>query len=112
MKKPKNSRFAAAGAAAVFVVISEATFFFREKQETIFSERQPKKLNFVPAAAAAAAAKSVAVPTTRAIPADANTNLTIGDIIVIIRQWETGADRGTVKVEALCRQGDPAGFHS
>ena len=77
LKKAKNSRFSAA-AAAVLVVIREATFLFREKQDTISEQRQRNLFVSV--------AKSAAVPTTRAIPADANTNLTIGDIVIIVRQ--------------------------
>ena len=83
MKKPKNSRSAPAAAAVfVVVIISEATFFFREKQEAISEQRQ---LNFV-----VFTAKSAAVPTTRAIPADANTNLTIGDIVSQAMEKEGG----------------------
>ena len=87
MKKPKNSRSAPAAAAVfVVVIISEARFFFREKQEAI-SEQQKRQLNLV---VVPAAAKSAAVPTTRAIPADANTNLTIGDIVSQAMEKEGG----------------------
>ena len=86
MKKPKNSRSApAATAVFVVVIISEARFFFREKQEAISEQKRQLNLVVVPAAA-----KSAAVPTTRAIPADANTNLTIGDIVSQAMEKEGG----------------------
>ena len=74
MKKPKNSRSAVL--APDFVDMSAATFPFREKQkkkeETRCCEEEKKER------------QSAAVPTARAVPADANTNLTIGDIIIIM----------------------------
>ena len=75
MKKPKNSRSAVL--APDFVDMSAATFLFREKQEQkeeprcCEEEKEEKR-------------QSAAVPTARAVPADANTNLTIGDIIIIM----------------------------
>ena len=72
MKKPKNSRSAVL--APDFVEMSAATFLFREKQEQ--KKEEPRCCEKTK--------QSAAVPTARAVPADANTNLTIGDIIIIM----------------------------